>query len=110
MESRVEKPHPIYVPRDEAFEEVKQATFSSGALRALLHNLIPALKAALSSSDRQFECFSDIDQLYKVGILLQHDEPKATTKLLLPSILSSIMNVGERFLKYEIPSIISSES
>lgn len=107
VESRVEKPHPIYVPRDEAFEEVKQATFSSGALRALLHNLIPALKAALSSSDRQFECFSDIDQLYKVGILLQHDEPKATTKLLLPSILSSIMNVGERFLKYEIPSIIS---
>ena len=107
-ESRVEKPHPVYVPRDETFEEIKQNTFSSGALRALLHNLIPAMKAALSSSDRQFECFSDIDRLYKDGVLLKGNELKFMDRFFLPSLLTNVMTIGERLLKYDIPSIISS--
>ncbi|WOL14345.1 lipoxygenase 6, chloroplastic [Canna indica] len=67
-ESRIEKPNAVYVPRDETFEEIKQNNFSAGALRALFHNLIPAMRVALSKSDSQFECFSDIDGLYKEGV------------------------------------------
>lgn len=108
-ESRVEKPHSVYVPRDETFEEIKQNTFSAGALKALFHNLIPALMAALSSSDSQFECFSDIDRLYKDGLLIKSEEQKLTQKLLLPTVLGNLLSMGEKLMKYDIPSIISSK-
>ncbi|KAJ6801839.1 lipoxygenase 6, chloroplastic [Iris pallida] len=106
-ESQVEKRHHVYVPRDENFEEIKQDTFSSGALRALLHNLIPALRAALSSSDRQFECFSDIDRLYKEGVLLKGETEKFMDGSILSSLLTNVTSIGERLMKYDIPSIIS---
>lgn len=107
-ENRVEKPHPVYVPRDETFEEIKQNNFSAGALRALFHNLIPAMMAALSSSDSQFQCFSDIDKLYKDGLLIKTEEDKHAERL-LPAVLSNLMMMGQKLMKYDIPSIISSK-
>ncbi|PKA54495.1 Lipoxygenase 6, chloroplastic [Apostasia shenzhenica] len=104
-ESRVEKPDPVYVPRDENFEEIKQETFSSGSVRALFHNLVPALVAALSRSDREFECFSDIDKLYKDGIILKNEGERV--RMLLPEMLKNVMTMGEKLLKYDVPSIIS---
>ncbi|KAG6482214.1 lipoxygenase 6, chloroplastic-like isoform X1 [Zingiber officinale] len=108
VESRVEKPHPVYVPRDETFEEIKQNNFSAGALRALFHNLIPAMMAALSSSDSQFQCFSDIDRLYKDGLLIKSEEEQEAEKL-LPAVLSNLMMMGQKLMKYDIPSIISKD-
>ncbi|PKA52331.1 putative lipoxygenase 6 [Apostasia shenzhenica] len=69
-ESRIEKPHPIYVPRDEAFEELKQDAFAAGRLKAVLHGLIPSLIASISGENRDFLGFHDIDSLYKEGLLL----------------------------------------
>ncbi|KAE8712671.1 hypothetical protein F3Y22_tig00110239pilonHSYRG00385 [Hibiscus syriacus] len=40
-ESRIENPLPMYVPRDEQFEESKRNIFSAGRFRAVLHNLLP---------------------------------------------------------------------
>lgn len=107
-ESRIEKPHPVYVPRDEAFEEIKQNTFSTGRLKALLHNLIPSLAATLSSTDNPFECFSDIDDLYSDGVLMREkdEEKKEGKKLFLGSMVKEVLSVGERWLKYEIPAVI----
>ncbi|XP_068332822.1 lipoxygenase 6, chloroplastic-like [Pyrus communis] len=107
-ESRIEKPHPVYVPRDEAFEEIKQNTFSTGRLKALLHNLIPSLAATLSSTDNPFERFSDIDDLYVDGILMREkdEEKKEGKKLFLGSMVKEVFSVGERWLKYEIPAVI----
>jgi lipoxygenase len=67
-ESRVEEPTPLYVPRDETFEEIKQDTFAAGRLKALLHNLIPSLIASLTDPNKEFQCFSEIDRLYKEGV------------------------------------------
>lgn len=66
------------------------------------------MKAALSSSDSQFECFSDIDRLYKDGLLLLSEEEIHTQKLLLPSMFKNVLSMGQKMLKYDIPSIISS--
>lgn len=108
-ESRIEKPHPVYVPRDETFEEIKQNTFSAGRLKALLHNLIPSLAAALSSSDIPFKCFSDIDKLYNDGVLLKDDELNQLDKIpFAGSFMKQVLTVGERLLKYEIPAVIKS--
>ncbi|CAL8993828.1 unnamed protein product [Prunus brigantina] len=105
-ESRIEKPHPVYVPRDETFEEIKQNTFSAGRLKALLHNLLPSLAATLSSSDIPFKAFSDIDDLYNDGVLIKEEEQKEGKKLFLGSMVKEVLTVGERWLKYEIPAVI----
>ncbi|KAG8365933.1 hypothetical protein BUALT_Bualt17G0023500 [Buddleja alternifolia] len=106
-ETRIEKPHPVYVPRDETFEEVKQNTFSAGRLKALFHNLIPLIAATLSSSDIPFTQFSDIDKLYNDGVLLNEEEPKkSNTKVFLANVMNSVFTVGDKLLKYDTPAII----
>ncbi|KAG6426736.1 hypothetical protein SASPL_110966 [Salvia splendens] len=102
-ESRIEKPDPAYVPRDETFEEVKQNTFSAGRLKAVLHNLIPLIVSKLASSDIPFTNFSDIDNLYNDDILLPKE---AKNNHLLANLLDQVLNVGDNLLKYEIPAII----
>ncbi|XP_057776930.1 lipoxygenase 6, chloroplastic [Salvia miltiorrhiza] len=104
-ESRIEKPDPVYVPRDETFEEVKQNTFSAGRLKAVLHNLIPLIVSTLASSDVPFTNFSDIDNLYG-DILLQHEPKEAKKNQLLANLMNQVLNVGDKLLKYEIPAII----
>lgn len=108
-ESRVEKPHPVYVPRDETFEEIKQNTFSAGRLKAVLHNLIPSIAASLSSSDIPFTCFSDIDKLYNSGFVLKDDEQKQREKQFLGGLMKQVLSVGDRLLKYETPAVIKSK-
>ena len=110
-ESRVEKPLPMYIPRDERFEESKMNTFSVKRLKGVLHNLLPGLKSSLSAQNKDFNEFSDVDGLYSVGLLiklgLQDDILK---KLPLPNIVSKIQeSTSQGILKYDIPKIISSE-
>ncbi|XVE85266.1 hypothetical protein DITRI_Ditri17bG0078400 [Diplodiscus trichospermus] len=106
-ESRIEKPHPVYVPRDEAFEEIKQETFSAGRLKALLHNLVPLIAATLSSSDIPFTCFSDIDKLYNDGFILKDDEQtELRDNLFIGNMMKQVLSVGQKLLKYEIPAVI----
>ncbi|XP_051122412.1 lipoxygenase 6, chloroplastic [Andrographis paniculata] len=106
-ETRIEKPHPVYVPRDETFEEIKQSTFSAGKLKALLHNLIPLIAATLSSSDVPFTTFSDIDNLYNDGVQLKEEETEGVQKnQFLANVLNKILNIGENILKYDVPAII----
>ncbi|CAK8560457.1 unnamed protein product [Lathyrus sativus] len=110
-ESRVEKPLPMYVPRDERFEELKQNTFSVKRLKGVLHNLLPGLKSSLSADNQDFNDFSDVDGLYSVGLLiklgLQDDVLK---KFPLPKIVGKIKeSTSQGVLKYDIPKIISKD-
>lgn len=97
----------MYVPRDENFEEIKQNTFSTGKLKAALHNLIPLIAATLSSSDIPFNCFSDIDKLYIDGFLLEDEEAKEN--IFHPSMMTQVFSASKRLFKYEIPAIIKSK-
>ncbi|KAF5745564.1 Lipoxygenase 3 [Tripterygium wilfordii] len=110
-EGRVEKPLPMYVPRDEQFEESKQDSFSAGRLKAVLHNLLPSLKASISAHNHDFKGFSDIDSLYSEGLLLkvpilQHELLK---KLPLPKLVSTIKESSQGLLKYDTPKIVSKD-
>ncbi|KAJ6348078.1 hypothetical protein OIU76_004539 [Salix suchowensis] len=107
-ESRVEKPTPLYVPRDEQFEESKQLTFSNGRLRAVLHTLIPAIKASISADNQDFSSFSDIDVLYKEGLLLKVGlQDEIWKNLPLLKAVSKMQESGEGQLKYDTPKILS---
>ncbi|XP_027353121.1 linoleate 13S-lipoxygenase 3-1, chloroplastic-like [Abrus precatorius] len=99
-ESRVEMPLPMYVPRDEQFDESKRNTFVIKRLKAVLHNLIPGLKATLSASNHDFNRFSDIDDLYSD---LQ-DEIFS-----LPQVVTKMQECSRGLLKYDIPKIISKD-
>ncbi|KAL7100219.1 hypothetical protein ACP275_09G134000 [Erythranthe tilingii] len=107
-ESRVEKPLPMYVPRDEQFEESKMNAFSTGRLKAVLHNLIPSLMASISVNNKDFKGFSDIDSLYSKGLFLKlglHDE--ILKKIPMPKAISKIQEGG--LLKYDLPKIVSKD-
>lgn len=111
-ESRVEKPNPMYVPRDEQFEESKQNTFAAGRLKAVLHNLIPSLMASISSENRDFKGFSHIDSLYSEGLLLKLGlQDELLKKLPLPNLVTKIQESSLQggLLKYNTPKIASSK-
>ncbi|EPS74242.1 lipoxygenase, partial [Genlisea aurea] len=105
-ESRVEKPAPMYVPRDEQFEESKRTAFTTGRLKAVLHNLIPTLIASISTDGKDFKGFSDIESLYSEGLPLKlalHDE--IVSKLPMPHVVKTIQQGN--LLKYDVPKILS---
>ncbi|KAF6148526.1 hypothetical protein GIB67_042485 [Kingdonia uniflora] len=108
-ESRIENPDPVYVPRDETFEETKEAYFSASRLKAVFHNLLPSLAATFSNEDTPFTCFTEIDKLYNYGILVKHNEDQKDIfeKLLLSSLIKKAVNAGEDLFKYSILAIIS---
>ncbi|XP_051135335.1 linoleate 13S-lipoxygenase 3-1, chloroplastic-like [Andrographis paniculata] len=107
-ESRVEKPLPMYVPRDEQFEESKMHAFSTGRLKAVLHNLIPSLMASISASNKDFKGFSDIDSLYSEGLLLKLGlQDEILNRIPMPKAVTKIQEGG--LLKYDIPKIISKD-
>ncbi|KAF4399360.1 hypothetical protein G4B88_022443 [Cannabis sativa] len=107
-ESRIEKPFPLYVPRDEQFEESKQASFSFGRLKAVLHNLIPSLKASFSAENQEFSGFADIDNLYSEGILLKLGVQEELLKKLPLNLVTRIQQ-NKGILKYDTPKIISKD-
>ncbi|KAK4566683.1 hypothetical protein RGQ29_002804 [Quercus rubra] len=90
-ESRVEKPLPMYVPRDEQFEESKQDTVSAGRLKA-------------------FKGFLDIDNLYSEGVLLELGlKDELVKKLPLPKVVSNIQESNRGITKYDTPRILSKD-
>ncbi|XP_010415331.1 PREDICTED: lipoxygenase 6, chloroplastic-like [Camelina sativa] len=106
-ESRGKEKEEFYVPRDEVFEEIKRDTFRAGRFKALFHNLVPSIAAALSNLDIPFSCFSDIDNLYKSNIVLGHTEPKDTGfGSYIGGFMNGILNVTETLLKYDTPAVI----
>ncbi|KAG8082230.1 hypothetical protein GUJ93_ZPchr0014g47459 [Zizania palustris] len=106
-ESRVEYPEPIYVSRDEEFEEGKNEMLSEGALKALLHNFMPLLVSSVSPDICDFAGFHDVDNLFKEGLRLKqalHDQ-------LIQKIpfVRKIQENSEGLLRYDTPDIIKKD-
>ncbi|KAJ0232040.1 Lipoxygenase 4 [Hirschfeldia incana] len=107
-ERRVEKPLPMYVPRDEQFEESKKDTFAACRLKAVLHNLVPSLKASILAED--FANFGEIDSLYKEGLLLKLGiQDDIFKKFPLPKIVTTLQKSSEGLLRYDTPHIVSKD-
>ncbi|KAL6536663.1 hypothetical protein OROMI_026244 [Orobanche minor] len=86
----------------------KMNAFSTGRLKAVLHNLIPSLMASISANNKDFKGFSDIDSLYSEGLLLKlglHDE--IMNKIPFPKAVSKFQEGG--LLKYDLPKIVSKD-
>ncbi|KAL9455290.1 hypothetical protein AB3S75_010660 [Citrus x aurantiifolia] len=90
-----------YVPRDEAFWGIKQATFSAKTLYSLLHGLIPAIKAAFGENkDLGFPYFTAIDTLFNQGIALPPQEQEEFWGRNLPELIQ----LAKHILKFATPA------
>lgn len=59
----------FYVPRDEAFSEVKQQTFSARTFYCLMNALIPSVDSVLTDKDCEFPYFGAIDLMFSENLL-----------------------------------------
>ncbi|KAJ4909428.1 hypothetical protein Rs2_04049 [Raphanus sativus] len=87
-ERRVEKPLPM--------------------LKAVLHNLVPSLKASILAED--FASFAEFDSLYKEGLLLKLGiQDDMFKKFPLPKIVTTLQKSSEGLLRYDTPKIVSKD-
>ncbi|XP_052198127.1 linoleate 13S-lipoxygenase 2-1, chloroplastic-like [Diospyros lotus] len=95
----------FYVPRDEAFSEVKELTFSAKTVYSLLHALLPSLSMAIVDSKLGFAHFSAIDSLFNEGIHLPPSK-HGILRDILPRLVSFINEAKGGLLRFETPQFM----
>ncbi|CAA0823859.1 Lipoxygenase 2- chloroplastic [Striga hermonthica] len=95
----------VYVPRDEAFSEIKQEQYSAKTMYSVLHMLIPSVKTSIVDSTRGFPHFTAIDTLYNEGVLLP-DIPSTGLGSMLPRVVRFIEDTKDTVLQFETPELI----
>ncbi|PWA77611.1 linoleate 13S-lipoxygenase 2-1 protein [Artemisia annua] len=96
----------IYVPRDEAFSEVKNLTFSAKTVYSVLHAVTPSLQTTLIDKDLGFPYFTAIETLFNEGINLPPLESKGFLGNILPRLLKSLEDAQNNILRFETPEMI----
>ncbi|KAK6164226.1 hypothetical protein DH2020_001090 [Rehmannia glutinosa] len=96
----------VYVPRDEAFSEVKQMTFSAKTLYSVLHALVPSLQTSIIDSDLGFPHFTAIDTLFDEGFLLPDIPTTGFLGNVIPRLVRFITDKGRSVVRFETPELI----
>ena len=109
-ESPVNRYMPKYVPRDEAFEDLKTAAITEGKWKAVLSSLFPTLKEASINSD-VIKTFSDINDLYKESPPFEiKSKDEFWEKAHLPRMLNKMIKGSmQDIFKFDPPNIVSSK-
>ncbi|KAI4324282.1 hypothetical protein L6164_023834 [Bauhinia variegata] len=94
----------VYVPRDEAFSDVKQQTFSTNTVYSALHAVVPSLQTAILDSNLGFPLFSSIDDLFNEGVNLPPLKDKNSLRTLFPRLIKAISDTQQDLLRFETPS------
>ncbi|GER25062.1 lipoxygenase [Striga asiatica] len=95
----------VYVPRDEAFSEIKQEQYSAKTMYSVLHMLIPSVKTSIVDSSRGFPHFTAIDTLYNEGVLIP-DITSTGLGSMLPRVVRFIEDTKDTVLQFETPELI----
>ncbi|PRQ35260.1 putative linoleate 13S-lipoxygenase [Rosa chinensis] len=85
----------VYVPRDEAFSEVKQLTFSAKTLYAVMHAVVPSLENAITDTNLGFTLFTSIDTLFNEGIKLPPINEQGILQAILPRLVNALASGGD---------------
>ncbi|KAF9597212.1 hypothetical protein IFM89_016353 [Coptis chinensis] len=91
----------FYVPRDEAFSDIKQLTFGTKTLRSVLKALIPSLQTALVDANLGFPYFTKIDTLFNEGVPIPANQ--GIFKLILPRLVKTVKEGKDDVLLFEPP-------
>lgn len=98
----------VYVPRDEAFSEVKQLTFSAKTLKSVMHALLPQLEISLLDPHLGFPHFTAIDLLFCEGLTLPKPTNAGFFQSILPRLVKAVTDTQENLLPFETPAFIDS--
>ncbi|KAG6403145.1 hypothetical protein SASPL_135362 [Salvia splendens] len=96
----------MYVPRDEAFSEIKQATFNAKTVYSVVHALVPSLKTTLADPDLGFPFFSAIDTLFNEGVVLPDIPTTGFLGNIVPRLVRAIEDTGNSVLRFETPEFV----
>ncbi|KAG6400966.1 hypothetical protein SASPL_137811 [Salvia splendens] len=96
----------IYIPRDEAFSEIKQATFNLKPVYSMVHDLVPSLKTTLADPDLGFPFFSAIDTLFDEGVALPGIPTTDFLGNIVPRLVRTIEDTGNNILRFETPKFV----
>ncbi|KAL3519188.1 hypothetical protein ACH5RR_021777 [Cinchona calisaya] len=94
----------VYVPRDEAFSEVKNLTFSAKTVYSVFHALVPILQGAIVDKDSAFPFFTAIDSLFNEGIHIP--VPKGGLGTILPRLVKALADTENNLLQFETPQLV----
>ncbi|XP_050219799.1 linoleate 13S-lipoxygenase 2-1, chloroplastic-like [Mercurialis annua] len=101
----------IYIPRDESFSELKQASFGINTLRSALHALLPSIESALVDKKRGFPLFTSIETLFNQGMELPKDTDKPWhLQTLLPRMVKTAKDTGNQILLFETPELLDRDT
>ncbi|XP_059628850.1 linoleate 13S-lipoxygenase 2-1, chloroplastic-like [Cornus florida] len=95
----------IYVPRDEAFSDVKGATFSAKTIYSVFHAVVPAIQTVIVDKDLGFPYFTTIDLLYNEGINLPALSKNGVLDI-IPRIVKFIVDGQQSILRFETPEML----
>ncbi|KAG4958874.1 hypothetical protein JHK87_035507 [Glycine soja] len=100
----------IFVPRDEAFAEIKQLQFTTTTISLGLSAILASLDTIFIDQNLGFASFQDIDMLYKEGYHLPHPEPKWLTFLqkVIPSFIK-VATDNKKTLHFDTPEAVKNE-
>lgn len=97
----------VYVPRDEAFSELKHITFSAKTLYSVMHAVVPSLQTSMIDKDLSFPHFSSIDSLFQKGVHLPDLQSKGFLGDALPRLMKFVGDKNINILCFESPAMIS---
>ncbi|WMV06871.1 hypothetical protein MTR67_000256, partial [Solanum verrucosum] len=97
----------VYVPRDEAFSEVKSLTFSGNTVYSVLHAVVPALESVVTDPNLGFPHFPAIDSLFNVGVDLPGlGDKKSGLFNVVPRLIKAISDTRKDVLLFESPQLV----
>jgi lipoxygenase len=101
----------FYVPRDEAFAEIKETQFDTTTASSGVKTVLESLDTILTDIDLGFVSFEDIDTLYKEGFQLPSslDSNKLTLlQKVIPKLIKA-SNDSQNFLRFDTPEPLKSK-
>ncbi|XP_057483769.1 linoleate 13S-lipoxygenase 2-1, chloroplastic-like [Actinidia eriantha] len=96
----------FYVPRDEAFSDIKSDTFTFKTLFSALHAVVPALETIINDKNLGFRYFTRIDSLFNEGINAPNlPNDSGFLRNFLPRAVKFVKDTRGAVLQFETPEL-----
>ncbi|XP_010265848.1 PREDICTED: linoleate 13S-lipoxygenase 2-1, chloroplastic-like [Nelumbo nucifera] len=96
----------MYVPRDEAFSQVKQQEFTSVTVSSALNGLLPLIRGALVDTNLGFPTFKAIGELFDKGVPIPLHENQG----LLETVVSKVTDIKDDLLRFDTPELVERDN